>query len=214
MNYRDEMSPTEPMVVTVAELQGRFREDQAERSGKQMCESRNTNGQRGRMRATSWRVTAKSKGHQDASGRVRLHAQKVHVLTRGDLRHESVGEVSKGRSSVEARRKPGGAKGRRTERLEEVSGTNAERNEKRRRRGNCGHYLPPKLRSPAVQPPQLLRERFKAWCSASLPKASLEVQPPYAENRTYGGVGGAAGAIPPPLPDQDLAERPVSRYVG
>src|SRR5882724_9226534 len=137
-NYRDERTPTGPMVVTVAELQGRSREGQAERSSKQMCESRNTNGQRGRMRATSWRATAKSQDHPDALGRVRLHAQRVHVLTRGDLQRESAGEVSKDRSSVDAVRKHSGAKGRRTDRLEEASGERAERNEARRRRGNCG----------------------------------------------------------------------------
>lgn len=35
-------------------------------------------------------------------------------LTRGDLLSESEGEVSRGRSSEDARRKTGGAKGRRT----------------------------------------------------------------------------------------------------
>ena len=70
------------------------------------------------MRATSWRVTAKSQDHQDASGRVRLHARRVLILTRGDLRRESAGEVSKDRSSVDAVRKHSGAKGRRTDRLE------------------------------------------------------------------------------------------------
>ena len=128
------------MEVTVADQQGRTREGQAERSCKQMRERRNTNGQRGRVRATSWRVTAKSQGHQDASGRVRRRAQKVHVLTRGDLRRESAGEVSKDRSSVEAVRKHRGAKGRRTERLEEASGERTERNEDGVGRGNYGHH--------------------------------------------------------------------------
>lgn len=102
MNYRDGRSPTELMVVTVAELQGRSREVQAERSRRQRYDRRNTNGQRGRVQATSWRVTAKSKVHQDASGRVRRHVSKVHVLTRGDLRRESAGEVSRDRSNKEA----------------------------------------------------------------------------------------------------------------
>ena len=190
------------MAVTVAERQGRSREGQAERSCKRRGERRNTNGQRGRVRATSWRVTAKSQGHQDASGRVRRHAPKVHDLTRGDLRRESAGEVSKDRSSVEVVRKHCGAKGRRTERLEEESGEGVVRNEDRRGRGNCGHYPPRLLGGPAVQPLQPPRARSKTPFSASFPNARLEVQPPDAENRTSGGVGGVAGAIPPPRPDR------------
>src|SRR5205807_92666 len=38
--------------------------------------------------------------------------------------------------------------------------------------------------------------------SASFPNARLKVQPPDAENRTSGGVGGAAGAIPPSRPNR------------
>src|ERR1035438_9331106 len=151
MNYRDERNSTEPMAVTVAERQRRTREGQAERSRKQMCERRNTNGQRGRVRATSWLATAKSKGHQDASGRVRRNAQTVHILTRGDLRRESAGEVSKDRSSVEAGRKPGGAKGRRTERLEEASGERTERSED----GVAAHdnpHSPPGRRTKPLSP--------------------------------------------------------------
>ena len=102
MNYRDERFPTELMEVTVAELQGHSREARAERSRRQTCDRRNTNGQRGRVRATSWRATAKSKVDQGASGRVRRRAGKVHVLTRGDLHWESGGEVSRDRSSDEA----------------------------------------------------------------------------------------------------------------
>src|SRR5271157_4874079 len=44
------MNSTEPMVVTVAGLQGRTREGQAERSSRQTRDRRNTNGQRGRVR--------------------------------------------------------------------------------------------------------------------------------------------------------------------
>jgi antibiotic biosynthesis monooxygenase (ABM) superfamily enzyme len=40
--------------------------------------------------------------------------------------------------------------------------------------------------------------------SANFPNARLKVQPPYAENRTYGGVGGTAGAIPQSRPDHGL----------
>jgi len=136
----------------------------------QRCERRNTNGQRGRMRATSWRVTAKSQGHQDASGRVRRHAPKVHDLTWGDLRRESAGEVSKDRSSVEVVRKHCGAKGRRTERLEEESGEGVVRNEDRRGRGNCGHYPPRLLGGPAVQPLQPPRARCKTPLFCELPE--------------------------------------------
>ena len=158
------------MAVTVAERQGRAREGQAERSCKQMRKRRNTNGQRGRVRATSWRVTAKSQGHQDASGRVRRRAQKVHVLTRGDLQRESAGEVSRDRSSVEVVRKHRGAKGRRTERLEEESGEGIVRNEDRRGRGNCGHHPPRRLGGPAVQPLQPLRARSKTHLFRELPE--------------------------------------------
>ena len=170
MNYRDERNSTEPMAVTVAERQGRTREGQAERSRKQMCERRNTNGQRGRVRATSWLATAKSKGHQDASGRVRRNAQTVHILTRGDLRRESAGEVSKDRSSVEAGRKPGGAKGRRTERLEEASGERTERSEDGVGRGNYGHYPTEGSDGEAVQPQRPLRAHSEAIVLCELPE--------------------------------------------
>ena len=54
-------------------------------------------------------------------------------LTRGDLRRESGGEVSRGRSSEEARRKAGGAKGRRTtERAKPKTGVTGESCPKRR----------------------------------------------------------------------------------
>ncbi len=59
----------------------------------------------------------KSKSHRkahrvepDDAGRKFMH------LTRGDLPRESAGEVSRGRSSVESRRKAEGAKGQRTKR--------------------------------------------------------------------------------------------------
>ena len=169
-NYRDERNSTEPMAVTVAERQGQSREGEAERSRKQMCERRNTNGQRGRVRATSWLGTAKSKGHQDASGRVRRRAQKVHVLTRGDLRRESAGEVSKDRSSDEARRKQGGAKGRRTERLEEESGERTERNEDGVGRGNYGHHPTESSEGEAVQPQRPLRVHSEAIILCDLPE--------------------------------------------
>jgi hypothetical protein len=145
LNYRDERNSTEPMVVTVAERQGRSREAQAEGSRKQTGDRRNTNGQRGRVRATSWLVTTKSEDHQDASGRVRRHAGTVQVLTRGELPRESGAAVSQGRSSVESWRKPAGAKGRSAENQEnakldeELTGPTQEALETVGR-GNCGRY--------------------------------------------------------------------------
>jgi hypothetical protein len=170
MNYQDERNLTEPMAVTVAERQGRPREGEAERSREQRCKRRNTNGQRGRVRATSWRATAKSQGHQDAPGRVRRHAPKVHDLTRGDLRRESAGEVSKDRSSVEVVRKHRGAKGLRTERLEEESGERTERNEDGVGRGNYGHYPTEGSDREAVQPQRLLRVHSEAILLCELPE--------------------------------------------
>ncbi len=66
------------------------------------------------MRAMSVRENAKSNRHRkthlvepDGAGREFMH------LTRGDLPRESVGDVSRGRSSVDDRANPVGAKGRR-----------------------------------------------------------------------------------------------------
>ena len=101
--------------LTVAKRQGSGRETVAERSRRQTPDYRNTKRQRGRMRATSVLANAKSKAHQDASSRAGWHGWKAHVLTQGDLRCESTAEVSRGRSSVEAARKRGGAKGRRND---------------------------------------------------------------------------------------------------
>jgi len=100
------------MGVIVAERPGSDREVVAERSRRQNTDHRKTNGQRGRTWATSVRVTAKSEPHPDTSGRARWRGVKEQVLTRGDLLSESFGEVSRGRSSEEVRRKPGRAKGR------------------------------------------------------------------------------------------------------
>lgn len=86
-----------------------------ERSGMQKDSRRKTNRQRGSVRAMSVLVDAKSKSHRKTyevePGDV---AGKFTYLTRGDLHRESGGEVSRGRSSEENRRKPGGAKGQRT----------------------------------------------------------------------------------------------------
>lgn len=99
--------------LTVAKRQGSGREAVAERSRRQRPDHRNTKRQRGRMRATSVLVNAKSKAHQGASGRAAWRGLKVPVLTQGDLTRQSGPGVSRGHSSVEAVRKHGGAKGRR-----------------------------------------------------------------------------------------------------
>ena len=80
------------MESTVAEGQGNGREAVAERSPRQIADHRNTKRQRGRVRATSVRVNAKSKVHQDASSRAAWHGWKVHVLTQGDLLEAKAGE--------------------------------------------------------------------------------------------------------------------------
>ena len=102
------------MRVIVAKSQVRSREARDERSGRQTRDLRNTNRQRGRVRAASVPLNAKPEAHQDAPCRAGRRAVKVQVLTRGDLHGGSRGEVSRGRSSEENRRKPGGAKGRST----------------------------------------------------------------------------------------------------
>jgi len=92
------------MRATVAEPQGDAREGGAERSGRQTRDRRNTNRQRGRQWATSVLANTKSNSHQDTASIAGRHAGKVQVLTRGDLPRESVGEVSRGRSSKERSR--------------------------------------------------------------------------------------------------------------
>ena len=98
------------------ETQSGSREAQlAERSVEPKRGRRNTNRQRGRLRAMSVLGNAKSNRHRktqtvesDDTSRKSLH------LTRGDLPAERVGGVSRGRSSEEAARKSGRAKGQRT----------------------------------------------------------------------------------------------------
>jgi hypothetical protein len=104
---------SELMRATVAEPQGDAREGGAERSGRQTCDHRNTNRQRGRQWATSVLANTKSNPHQDTAGRAGWHAGKVKVLTRGGLPREGAGGVSSGRSSVESPRKTAGAKDQR-----------------------------------------------------------------------------------------------------
>lgn len=106
---------SELMRATVAEPQGDTREGGAERSGRQTRDHRKTNRQRGRQWAISVLANAKSNPHQDTASRAGWHEGKVKVLTRGDLSCASRGEVSRGRSSVENRRKAEGAKDRRNQ---------------------------------------------------------------------------------------------------
>lgn len=100
-----------------SESQGGFREGHRTKEGRSKGnDRRNTNRQRGRMRAISVLGNAKSNRHRKThqvepdgpEPRMFMH------LTRGDLLCESRGEVSRGRSSEEACRKTGRAKGRRT----------------------------------------------------------------------------------------------------
>ena len=101
-----------------SESQGGFREELSTKEGRSKGnDRRNTNRQGGRMRAISVLGNAKSDRHRkthqvepDGTGPKRMFMH----LTRGDLRRESGGEVSRGRSSKDACRKAGGAKGRRT----------------------------------------------------------------------------------------------------
>jgi len=102
-----------------SESQGGFREEFSTKEGRSKDnDRRNTNRQRGRVRAISVLGNAKSKSHRKThqvepdgtESKMFMH------LTRGDLRWESGGEVSRGRSSGESRGNTEGAKGRRTKR--------------------------------------------------------------------------------------------------
>lgn len=100
-----------------SESQGGCREGLSTKEGRSKDnDRRNTNRQRGRVRAMSVLGNAKSKSHRKThqvepdgtESRMFMH------LTRGDLQRESGGEVSRGRSSEENRGNTEGAKGRRT----------------------------------------------------------------------------------------------------
>ncbi len=101
-------------------------------------------GSEAAMRATSVRVNAKSNRHRkthrvepDGTGREFTH------LTRGGLRRENAGEVSRCHSSEDARGNPSGAKGRR-DREERDRRTapqaRARRTSKRTGRDNYGRH--------------------------------------------------------------------------
>lgn len=99
--------------LTVAKRQGSGREAVAERSRRQNPDHRNTKRQRGRVCAASVLLNAKPKAHQGTPGKAAWPGVKVSVLTQGGLGRESGPGVSRGRSSEDAVRKHGGAKGRR-----------------------------------------------------------------------------------------------------
>ena len=104
-----------------SESQGGFREELSTKEGRsEDHDRRNTNRQRGRVRAISVLGNAKSKSHRkthpvEPDGTESKKKMFIH-LTRGDLRWESGGEVSRGRSSEESRGNTEGAKGQRTKR--------------------------------------------------------------------------------------------------
>jgi len=101
-----------------SESQGGFREGLSTKEGRsEGNDRRNTNRQRGRMRAISVLGNAKSNRHRKTH-QVEPDGTETHMfmhLTRGDLPCESEGEVSRGRSSEESRGNTEGAKGRRTQ---------------------------------------------------------------------------------------------------
>jgi len=102
------------MESTVAEEQGSGREAVAEGSLRQTIDHRNTKRQRGRVRATSVLANAKSKVHQDASGRGAWRDGKVHVLTQGDL-FESDSKEQESAEAIVAKRLSESSEERRAE---------------------------------------------------------------------------------------------------
>jgi hypothetical protein len=106
-----------------SESQGGFREELSAKEGRSKDnDRRNTNRQRGWVRAISVRENAKSKSHRKThqvepdgtESKMFMH------LTRGDLRREIGGGVSRGRSSEESRGNTEGTKGRRTQEAKEA----------------------------------------------------------------------------------------------
>jgi hypothetical protein len=73
-----------------------------------------------------------------ASCRAQRRERKEQTLTRGDPLAERLGEVSRGHSSEDARRKPGRAKGRRTRRSQASVWLGHERTDETAERDNCG----------------------------------------------------------------------------
>jgi hypothetical protein len=145
------------MRATVAEPQGDAREGGVERSGRQMRDHRNTNQQRGRQWATSVLANTKSNPHQDTASRAGWPAEKVQVLTRGDLPSESLGEVSRGRSSKDRSR------GLEEARLNYETGTlrpaKGRRNQQQRSMAHCATgQITPRRQQAVVGNHETLRE--------------------------------------------------------
>ena len=92
--------------ATVAEPKLGAVRHSGERRARQTCEHRNTNVQRGRLRAARVLANSKPNPHNDAACRGRWNAGKVQALTRGGLPRESAEGVSRGRSSSDKERGP------------------------------------------------------------------------------------------------------------
>jgi len=118
-----------------SESQGGFREELSTKEGcSKDNDRRNTNRQRGMMRTISVLGNAKSNRHRkthqvEPDG---TESDMFMHLTRGDLRHESGGEVSRGRSSKDSRGNTEEAKGRRTKRGPSANHPAGSRREDRR----------------------------------------------------------------------------------
>lgn len=98
-----------------SEPPGGGREADAESSGEQRDSRRNTNGPRGRTRVMSVRVHAKSYRHRKPCLVEPGGMDRKWVFLLGETSGaRAPGGVSRGHSSVDAERKLGGAKGRRT----------------------------------------------------------------------------------------------------
>jgi hypothetical protein len=131
------------MRATVAEPQGDAREGGAEGSGRQTRDRRDTNRQRGRQWATSVLVNTKSKSHQDTASRAGRRAGRVQALTRGGLPGESMGEVSRGRSTREGTGEPepvGPEKGQRNQQQRSMAHCATGQNTPRRQQAVVGNH--------------------------------------------------------------------------
>jgi hypothetical protein len=110
--YRGERSPTGLMATTEAEARGQpAREPRKGGSEPSTVGTRTGSEAESRGRAGGYK---RSPTVIDGDGRARRREGKGSALTRRDPAAERRQEVSRGHSSDEARRKPGGAKGRRT----------------------------------------------------------------------------------------------------
>ena len=158
-------------------------------------------GSEAAMRAMSVRENAKSNRHQKTH-RVEPGGtdRKFTRLTRGDLWRESVGEVSRGRSSEEARGNSGRAKGRRSQRrmrrqTSRVVGRNGRASSETR-----FPWFDAELGAWWIPRAYGSRDRQDAFLPTVQDFSVL--QPPDAENRMSGGVEGSRGAIPVSPSDQ------------